>query len=64
MHLHIAGATFFGTVATNFVARLNNGGNTFVNGNTSGGLEAIASANMKIEILGNASLSAANFIHL
>ena len=40
------------------------GGNTFVYVNTSGSSEALASTNMKIELLGSVSLTSSNILHV
>jgi len=50
-------------LAAHSVGWQTNGGNTFVYVNTSGAKEGIASADMKIELLGSVSLTSGNIIH-
>ena len=52
------------TIAGGTIGWQTSGGNTFVYANTGGGSAALASANMKIELLGNVALTGANIAHL
>lgn len=52
-----------GPIASHTITWQNSGGNTFIYVNTSSALETIGSANMKIELQGNMTLLAGDFLH-
>jgi hypothetical protein len=51
------------SIAANSVGWQTSGGNTFVYANTTARSEALSSANLKVELLGNVPLTGANFGH-
>ena len=63
--LNVAGPVgFFGKLAAHSIAWQVSGGNTYIYINTSNSGERLSSADMKIELAGNVSLTSANFQHL